>query len=84
MQQFLPMLDAGLIYLDNYVQVEGETSVHMAENEMYSEKSNLEGYAKADEEVEASFQATMEIKNVKIDISPNEASELQSGQDVFG
>lgn len=50
------MKDAGLMDLNKNVQVEGETAAHMAENEIYSEKSNLEGYKKADKEMGAFFK----------------------------
>ncbi|KAL2530930.1 high mobility group B protein 15-like [Forsythia ovata] len=87
MQQFPPMIDAGLMDLDKNVQIEGETSSHMAENETSSDKNNLERYEKADKDsgMGASFRAEMEIKNVNIEISPSEETfELQTGRDVVG
>lgn len=59
----------------------------MVEKEISSDKSNLEGSEKVDEDSEtgAHFQVVMEVKNANIKISKNEeASGLQTGRDVLG
>lgn len=86
-QQHPPISEVNSTDLNSNLPFEGvTTSAYTEENEMSydkSDKSNLEGYESADKDSDFGecSQADMELKNVNIEVVPDEAFDLQTRPD---